>query len=106
MEAIRNFPDSELVTNSRAGKRIAIRRIIRYSIAVAAAVVLIVAGIIGYNFYNLSSNKVFISNYHPYELSALRDGDSTQVSPVEKAYREKDYKKAVELISQQRSPSV
>jgi tetratricopeptide (TPR) repeat protein len=77
------------------------RRILRYSIAAAASVVLIVGGIVGYNFYNLSSNKVFASNYHSYELSTVRDGDSTQVSPVEKAYREKDYKKTVDLISQQ-----
>lgn len=106
MEAIRNFPDSEPVANPRTSKRMAARRIIRYSIAVAAAVVLIVAGIIGYNFYNLSSNKVFVSNYQSYALNTVRDGDSTQVSPVEKAYLEKDYKRTVELISQQRSFSV
>lgn len=82
------------------------RRIIRYSIAAAASVILIVGSIIGYNFYNLSSNKVFASNYHSYELSTVRDGDSTQVSPVEKAYREKDYKKTIELISQQNSLTV
>lgn len=75
------------------------RRIIRYSIAAAASVILIVGGIIGYNFYNLSSGKIYSSNYHSYELSTLRDGDTLQFSPVEKAYREKDYKKAVELYS-------
>ena len=74
------------------------RRIIRYSIAVAASVVLILGSIIGYNFYNLSSSKVFSSNYHSYELSTLRDIDTQQVSPVEKAYRDKDFKKAVELF--------
>jgi tetratricopeptide (TPR) repeat protein len=74
------------------------RRIIRYSIAVAASVVLILGSIIGYNFYNLSSSKVFSSNYHSYELSTLRDSDTQQVSPVEKAYRDKDFKKAVELF--------
>lgn len=76
------------------------RRIIRYGIAVAASVVLIIGSIIGYNFYNLSSNKVFASNYHSYELSTVRDGDTSQVSPVEKAYREKDYKKAAGLYLQ------
>jgi len=106
MEAIRNFPDSEPVANLQIGKRMAARRIIRYSIAAAAAVVLIVAVIMAYNFYNLSSNKVFLSNYHSYELNTAGDGDSTQVSPIEKAYREKDFKKAVGLISQQRSLSV
>jgi len=79
------------------------RRILRYSIAVAASVLLIVGGIVGYNFYTLSSNKVFASNYRPYELSTVRDGDTQQVSPVEKAYREKDYKKVVELQEQYNS---
>ena len=106
MEAIRNFPDSEPVANLQIGKRMAARRIIRYSIAAAAAVVLIVAFIMAYNFYNLSSNKVFVSNFHSYELNTVRDGDSTLVSPVEKAYREKDYKKTIGLISKQRSLSV
>jgi predicted negative regulator of RcsB-dependent stress response len=82
------------------------RRIIRYGIAVAASVVLIVGCIIGYNFYTLSSNKVFASNYHSYELSTVRSDDTAQISPVEKAYREKDYKKTVELISQQSSLTV
>ena len=76
------------------------RRILRYSIAAAASVVLILGSIIGYNFYKLSSTKVFSSNCHSYELSTLRDNDSQLVSPVEKAYREKDYKKAIDLISQ------
>ena len=76
------------------------RRIIRYSIAVAASVVLIVGGIAGYNFYNLSSDKVFASKYHSYELNTVRDIDSSKISPVEKAYREKDYNKAVQIHSQ------
>jgi predicted negative regulator of RcsB-dependent stress response len=101
MEAVRNFPDSKPVGEPRKT-----RELIRYSIAVAASLLLIVACISGYNFYNLSSNKVFISNYHSYELNTVRDGDSTQVSPVEKAYRAKDYKRIVELISQQRSLTV
>lgn len=82
------------------------RRIIRYSIAVAASVVLIVGSIIGYNFYNLSSGKVFASNYRSYELGTLRDADSMQVSPVEKAYREKDYQKAAGLSSKNTSNTV
>jgi tetratricopeptide (TPR) repeat protein len=82
------------------------RRIFRYSIAVAASVILIAAGIWGYNFYTLSSNKVFASNYHSYELSTLRDIDPQQLSPVEKAYRDKDYKRVVELNSQNQAAPV
>jgi tetratricopeptide (TPR) repeat protein len=68
--------------------------------------VLVVAGIIGYNFYNLSSQKVFASNYNSYELNTARDNDSVQVSPAEKAYREKNYRKTTELISNQSQISV
>lgn len=82
------------------------RRIIRYGIAVAASVVLIIAGIIGYNFYNLSSDKVFASNFHSFELGTYRDVDTLYVSPVESAYRNKDFKKAVELYAENDSMSV
>jgi hypothetical protein len=82
------------------------RRIFRYSIAVAASIVLIVGGMIGYKFYTLSSNKVFASNYHSYELSTLRDGDTLQVSMAEKAYREKDYKKVIELQAQNKQGGI
>ena len=73
------------------------RRILRYGIGVAASLILIVGGIMAYNFYNLSSAKIFASNYRSYELSTLRDVDTQQVSPVEKSYREKDYKKVTQL---------
>jgi tetratricopeptide (TPR) repeat protein len=79
------------------------RRILRYSIAVAASVVLIVGSIIGYNFYNLSSNKVFSSNYHSYDLGSVRDSDTLKISAVELAYRAKDYKKTIELQEQYNS---
>lgn len=82
------------------------RRIFRYSIAVAASLVLIVGSIIGYNFYQLSSGKVFASNFRSYELGTLRDSDSAQESAVEKAYREKDYRKAAGLVSENNSNTI
>ncbi|HEY6062952.1 MAG TPA: hypothetical protein VIV35_05055 [Chitinophagaceae bacterium] len=74
------------------------RRIIRYSIAAAASVILIVGGIIGYNFYTLSSNKVFASNYHSYELNTLRDNSNPELSSVENAYRGKKYAEVTGII--------
>jgi predicted negative regulator of RcsB-dependent stress response len=82
------------------------RRIIRYSIAVAASVVLIVGSIIGYNFYTLSSGKVFASNYQSYELSTVRDGGNQELTPVETAYRGSDYKKVTELYATGNTNSV
>jgi tetratricopeptide (TPR) repeat protein len=67
------------------------RRILRYSMAVAAGVVFIFMGIIAYNYFSLSADKLFKENYQSYELGTARDGATTEVSPVEKAYREKKY---------------
>lgn len=72
------------------------RKVIRYSIAVAASVILLVAGIWGYNFYTLSSNKVFTAYYQPYENASFREGNNNQ-SAIEQAYAAKDYKKVTSL---------
>ncbi len=74
------------------------RKLVRYSFAVAASILLVIGSILVFNFYNLSSSKVFSSNYQSYELRTMRDADTQQLSPVEKAYREKDYRKTVEAI--------
>lgn len=67
------------------------KRIFRYSMAVAASLILVIGGIMAWNFYSLSSNKVFSANYHSYELSTMRDSDSMQMAPIEKAYRDKKF---------------
>lgn len=66
------------------------KRNIRYAIAVAASILLIVAGYIGYNFYTLSSEKVFAANYRIYELTGVRD-DSSAESAIETAYKTRKY---------------
>ena len=67
------------------------RRIVRYSVAVAASVLLIFVCIVVYNFYRLSSDRLFAENYSAYELTTIRrENDSTE-SKIEKAYREKNY---------------
>jgi predicted negative regulator of RcsB-dependent stress response len=70
------------------------RRIIRYSIAVAASVLLVYLGVETYSFMNLSPGKLYSDNYQSYELATLRDNGS-QVSDIEKAYREKKYYEVV-----------
>jgi len=66
------------------------RRTLRYAIAVAASILLIVAGYIGYSFYSLSSEKVYTANYRTYELSSLRDGNTAE-SEIETAYKSKKF---------------
>ena len=73
------------------------RKIIRYSVAVAASVLLIFAGIEGYNFYKLSPSKLFSENYTAYELNTSRDANLPAESPIEKAYREKNYNEVIRL---------
>lgn len=68
-----------------------VKRIIRYSMAAAAGVLLIIGGIMVYNFFALSSEKVFAANYRSYETNTLRDENTQELSTLEKAYAEKKY---------------
>jgi hypothetical protein len=68
-----------------------VKQFIRYSAAVAAAVVLVVVSVLTYNFINLSSEKLYSRYQVKYELITFR-GDSAKSTVVEKAYREKNYK--------------
>jgi predicted negative regulator of RcsB-dependent stress response len=81
------------------------RKFARYSLAVAASLLIIVITVLGYNFYTLSPAKVFSSNYQPYELSTMRDGEG-QISLIEKAYRQKNYPEVVRLTKDQQTPGV
>lgn len=72
------------------------RRIIRYSIAVAATVLVVFLGTTIYNANNPSSEKLFADNYHTYELSTVRDGGIIETA-IEKAYKEKNYDRVIQL---------
>lgn len=61
-----------------------VRRIVRYAVAVAASVLLVVLGITGYNFYKLSPDKVFTDNYSSYELSNTR-GTGSEITAARKS---------------------
>jgi len=73
------------------------RRIIRLSVAVAASVLLIFVCIEGFNFYSLSSDKLFAENYTAYELTTTRGENDSTGSKIEKAYREKNYGEVIKL---------
>lgn len=72
------------------------RKIVRYSIAVAASLMLLVGSYMAYNFFTLSPDKVFASRYQSYELVTVRDGNANE-TPVEKAYREKNYQEVLRI---------
>lgn len=81
------------------------RLIIRYTMAAAASVLLIVLGITAYNYFTVSSEKVFAKNYIQYELTTVRN-DSTVETAVESAYRRKDYKGVTELAAKNPAISI
>lgn len=75
-----------------------IRRIIRYAIAAAATVLLIVLISEGYTFYALSSEKLYSENYTPYKLETIHQGGAdNDGSKIEKAYRNKEYAEVIKL---------
>lgn len=73
-----------------------IRKMVRYSIGVAASLLLLIGGYMVYNFFTLSRDKVFASNYQTYELVNVRDINTSE-PPVEKAYREKNYPEVLRI---------
>jgi tetratricopeptide (TPR) repeat protein len=73
-----------------------LRRIIRYSVAAAATIFLIIIFIEGCKFYKLSSQKLYAENYTPYELTATSSADSS-ISKIGQAYREKKYGAVISL---------
>ena len=72
------------------------RRIIRISMAVAASVLVVFLSFTAYNFFTLSSNKLFADNYHLFDVSTVRD-DNTDETLIEKAYKEKKYQEVISL---------
>ena len=72
------------------------RKTIRYIISVAASLLLIVTGYLAYNFITLSSEKVYSSNYQPFDLGTTRDGN-TNLTAIETAYTGKSYKEVIRI---------
>jgi tetratricopeptide (TPR) repeat protein len=72
------------------------RKMLRYSMGIAAGLLLLIGGFMAYNFLTLSSDKVFASRYHSYELVTTRDGNTPE-TPAEKAFREKNYREVIRI---------
>lgn len=72
-----------------------VRKMIRYTSAIAAGVILIAGIFFTYQYFSISPEKVFSSNYQPFEISTVRG--ATTIQPVEDAYRRKDYAEVLRL---------
>jgi len=71
------------------------RSIIRFSIAVAASVLIIFLGFKAYDYFTLSSDRIFANNYQSYDLPTFRG--KTEKNIFEKAYSEKNYNEVITL---------
>lgn len=72
------------------------RKILRYSLAAAASILLFFVGILAYKFFTLSPDKLFADNYKSYELNITR-GAGTEPTAIESAYLEKRYNDVIRL---------
>lgn len=72
------------------------KKVTRYSIAVAACALLVVAGITLFGSGTVSADKIFASNYRSYEMSITRKGGN-ELTPAEKAYSEKNYQEVLRI---------
>jgi len=75
-----------------------VRRLIRYTMAAAAGILLLVTGILLYNNSKLSPEKVFAANYRSYEISTMRGENIQELSRLEVAYSEKKYAEVVNIV--------
>jgi len=71
------------------------RRTIRYTLAIASGLALIIAGYLAFRFFTLSSEKLYSEQYSAFELTVVRDQSQKQ-STIQKLYSEKDYKAVIE----------
>jgi predicted negative regulator of RcsB-dependent stress response len=82
------------VTAKRINK---VRSVVRYSVAITASLLLIIVCIVGFNFYRLSSDKLFAEKYTAYDLTTTPAENEHPESKIEKAYRQKNYAEVIKL---------
>lgn len=92
------FIHGQMMDEMQAPKKInPIRKNIRYSIAIAASLLLLISGYMAYNSFTLSPDKVFSSNFQSYELSVMRGSNTQEPSLLEEPYMAKEYTKVVSI---------
>lgn len=71
-----------------------LQRVVRYGVPVIASVLLIFVCIEVYNFYRLTSTRLFNEKYEAYQVTTIKDTLETSIS---KAYREKEWADIINL---------
>jgi tetratricopeptide (TPR) repeat protein len=77
-----------------AKKKSKLQRVVRYSVAVIASLLLIFVCIAVYNFYRLTPTRLFNEKYEAYNLTTTKDTIETSIS---KAYRAKNWADVISL---------
>ena len=77
---------------------------IRYTSAIAAGILLLVAGFFAYQYFSLTPEKVFSANYQAYELNTSRG--TTTNSLIEEAFRQKKYEEVIRLRDAATEPNI
>jgi tetratricopeptide (TPR) repeat protein len=77
------------VENASSAPRVIIKRLIKISMKVAAAVFIVMLGVGVYQYTIITPDKVFASNYKPYTLSVNRG--TVEKDFIEKSFQEKKY---------------
>jgi predicted negative regulator of RcsB-dependent stress response len=81
-----------------------VRKMIRYTSAIAAGILLLAAGFFAYQYFSLTPEKVFSANYQAYELNTSRG--STTTSSIEEAYRQKKFEQVIQLRDAGTEPGI
>ncbi|MBN8699638.1 MAG: tetratricopeptide repeat protein [Chitinophagales bacterium] len=69
---------------------------IRYYLAAAAGIILLIGGFWMYRAFSLSPEEVFSRNYHVYSLN-IPGSDSSGLTPVETAYSRANYREVIRI---------
>jgi len=80
------------------------RRIIRYTISIAASILLVFVGITAYNFFSLSPERLYGQQFNSYELIITRGEEG--LTTIEKFYKDKNYRAVIEATNQVSKNSV
>jgi hypothetical protein len=73
------------------------KKIIRFSLRIAAAIFLLVFGFLAYQFVTLSPDKIYSEQFIPYEVPATRGTEEVNQSPIDSAYKQKNYSAVIVL---------
>ena len=86
----------EKFRQSGSAKIIPMRKALRYTLAIASCIILILVGTRFYQIYQLTPEKVFKESYVGYSINNLRSG-KTAATALEQAFAQRNYTEVIQL---------